>query len=178
MKKTATPLLWVLCGMLAGLTLAWSLYVSWFEKHEPPYVYEDTPLPQGSLFVSVYNYSHQQLGAIVLLDEKYLMSGLISGEPPFLYPNLFPFRHELPFPPEDGFSTVLSMENGKHEVSVCVGGAGLVAKQEFIQHVGITNRIQILIDDIKAGTNTFACRIIVSTNNLTMKGSPIRARGQ
>lgn len=165
MKKMLAPLLAMLFGFFAGLVLAWLLYVSWWTKHNPPYVYEGTPLPQGSLLVSLYNYSDLQLGAIVLLDKRYLMSGLISGKPPFLNPNLYPFSHKLPFPPEDGFSTVLSPENGKHEVSVYVAGSGLVAKQEFIQHPGITNRVQIWVSNMQAGTNAFDCKIVVATNN-------------
>lgn len=154
----------LLSGLFLGLLAAWLFYVSWRINHAPPYFYDKFPSPHNPLHISLFNSSEVPIDAVVLLDNKYVMGGQISGKGPFIFPSLIPFQHKLPFLDPDGFSTSLSPELGKHELSVRISSAGLLAKKDLTQEIGITNYVSIYIQDGNAGTNRFGCNVFVRTN--------------
>ena len=165
--KTHKPFIFaagVIIGIFFALLAAWLLYVSWHIKQAPPYVYDNIPSPHGSLFLSLDNFSDRKIGAIVLFDNQYLIGGLVSGKPPFLFQKFVPFPHKVPFPQEDGFSTVLSPNKGKHGISVYLAGVGVIAKRDFIQESNATNTVKVWIENSTAGTNYWKCSIVIRTN--------------
>ena len=151
-------------GLLLGLLAAWLFYVSWRINHAPPYFYDKFHSRQDSLHIYLVNASEEPIAAAVLLDNKVVMGGQISGKGPFIFPSLIPFPHKLPFLDPDEFWTTLSPELGKHELSVRISSAGLLAKKDLTQEIGITNYVSIYIQDRDVGTNRFGCNIFVRTN--------------
>ena len=154
----------LLSGLFLGLLVAWLFYVSWRINHIPPYFYDKMSLHQGSLRISLFNSSEVPIDTVVSLDNEFVMGGKISGRGPFVFPIMIPFPHRLPFPEPDGFSTAISPELGKHELSVSVSGGGVLAKKELTQEIGKTNYVSIYIQDKDVGTNRFGCNIFVRTN--------------
>jgi hypothetical protein len=156
----------LLGGLCLGLLAAWLFYISWRINHTPPYFYDKIPSSQSRLHIDLFNSCEVPIDAVVLLDGKSIMGGLISGKGPFLFFTKIPFLHNRPFPAINGFSSGLSPELGKHEISVRTSNAGLLAKQYLTQEIGITNYISIYVQDRFVGTNRFSCNIFVRTNRI------------
>jgi hypothetical protein len=141
-------------GLVLGLFLAGLLFVSWQIHQKPPdlFFYYPAPPYQGTLRISLYNATKHPIGAVVVLDDESVMSGVLPGRSPLLFP------HD--FSAFAAFSPTL----GKHELSVVVGDVGKIATKEIIQEINKTNDVEIYIKAATTGTNPLDCNFFVYTN--------------
>ena len=141
-------------GIIFGLALAGTFFVSWQIKQKLPSMFSYFPAPpyQGTLRIVLFNATKQPVSAVVASDNESIMCGVLPG------------RSQLPFPDDFSALAAFSPTLGRHELSVIVGGVGKIATKEIIQEAGKTNYVEIYIQTSATGTNRLDCNFLVHTN--------------